>query len=74
MINHGLGWGLNPPGSVFLIDQKKKKKEEDKQKHREEGHEQMELATGVMLEKAKENCELPKTGRGQKDFFLESIP
>ena len=26
MINHGLGWGLNPPGSVFLIDQKKKKK------------------------------------------------
>ena len=49
----------------------KKQKKEKRHKHREEGHAKMELATQVLLAKAKENYEPLEARKGQKDSSLE---
>lgn len=49
----------------------KKQKKEKRHKHREEGHAKVELATQVLLAKAKENCEPLEARKGQKDSSLE---
>lgn len=64
--HRGLVWFLRPMRNVFIRNKKGKR-----DKHREEGHAKVELATQVLLAKAKENCEPLEARKGRKDSSLE---